>query len=50
MRVYCQTPVCGLRLGVYFNLPLSQQQEQEHEEPHQIYQEIVFTVGLDLNT
>ena len=30
--VCCQTPVLGLRLGVDFVFPLSQQQQQEEEE------------------
>ena len=32
---YCQTPVQVLGLGVDFVLPLSQQQEQQEQEPHQ---------------
>ena len=45
---YCQTPGFGLRLGVDFGLPLSQEeQEQEQEEQEEqpltkIYQQGVY--------
>ena len=36
---FCQTPVQVLGLGVDFILPLSQQEQQQEEEPHQNIQE-----------
>ena len=32
LKSYCQTPDLGLRLGVDFVLPLSQQQQEQEEQ------------------
>ena len=46
-NLYCQTPVQSLesRLGVDFVFPLSQQEQQQEEQPHQnIVEESILEV------